>query len=542
MLKLKLKAKPATGEAPAASEPTASTASATPAPPKIKLKFGSQSAASSTAQPADTAPKTKRPYNRKPKFDEHGNPIQPAPKGPLKQKKRPRDSESTSPVAKRKIKLKSQAHVTEEDDTLGAPLAASSGPKKIVLKPKPVGATMIKLKHQGKPPYRPPGVGYDSEADDAEKDPAIETQFVLRMVPGPDCDAIRKAIENKTIGKTQANGGPGVGFRFIDRQGRRTVVSVNGRKYAATMVDLPCVIESMKSWNKKDWVKTADISQMLLVLGRVKDEEEAKKYPLPREVDASTHQYPHGLTPPMHWVRKRRFRPRASYKDIEEVERTVEQLMEQDMRVKEQGGSTEYEFLDEDELDNTSGEESSNEDQEMPDAPQYGGDVDAEGEIDDEIDEDEMAKAMEAEFLAAAAEDEDLFGDNRDGDGDQTGAAPSPSAHDVAMHALGDAAPLPTTEGQTPGGSPSAAETESADDDDDEDGESEEEIDEDKLAAQQELQQQREEIADLENELQAAWAQYKTMSNVLFKQRIMAKIEGLENNLNMKRAAIGEEV
>jgi transcription initiation factor TFIID subunit 7 len=40
--------------------------------------------------------------------------------------------------------------------------------------------------------------------------------------------------------------------------------------------------------------------------------------------------WPHGLTPPLRHVRKRRFRKRASRRTIESVEEEVERLLEQD--------------------------------------------------------------------------------------------------------------------------------------------------------------------------------------------------------------------
>ena len=45
------------------------------------------------------------------------------------------------------------------------------------------------------------GLSYDSEASDREEDPWIEEQFILRMVPGDDCNYLRKAIEKKEIGQ-----------------------------------------------------------------------------------------------------------------------------------------------------------------------------------------------------------------------------------------------------------------------------------------------------------------------------------------------------
>ncbi|OAV86150.1 hypothetical protein PTTG_30055 [Puccinia triticina 1-1 BBBD Race 1] len=42
--------------------------------------------------------------------------------------------------------------------------------------------------------------------------------------------------------------------------------------------------------------------------------------------------YPHGLTPPLHHVQKRRFRKRLNKRTIETVERAVERLLEEDGR------------------------------------------------------------------------------------------------------------------------------------------------------------------------------------------------------------------
>lgn len=40
--------------------------------------------------------------------------------------------------------------------------------------------------------------------------------------------------------------------------------------------------------------------------------------------------WPHGVTPPLHHVRKRRFRRRVNRRTIESVEQEVERLLEQD--------------------------------------------------------------------------------------------------------------------------------------------------------------------------------------------------------------------
>lgn len=118
----------------------------------------------------------------------------------------------------------------------------------------------MKLKANGVRPKRrhfESGLGYDSEASDREEDPAIEEQFILRMKPGPDCDYLRQVIEARELNQTT-----NVWMKFKDN--RKAVVCVNGNLYAALLVDLPCIVESSKTMDKKTIFKTADISQVHL--------------------------------------------------------------------------------------------------------------------------------------------------------------------------------------------------------------------------------------------------------------------------------------
>lgn len=515
-LKLKLGSKPSTpADAPTNSLPTPS------GPPKIKLKMHSSlppTPADQHPPPDPSAPvRQKRKYTKKPKVDEDGNPIAMPPKGSSKNKKRARDEEDdeASPPTKRKPK--------------GPPLTITTAQRtmpKLKLKTTRTpgsAAPVFKLKYQGKPPPRPLGVGYDSECEDAEIDPTIHSQFVLRMQQGPDCDALRKAIDEKKIGKPSSDGGFGVYFRYFDKEARRSIVVVNGTRYAAAMVDLPCIVESMKSWNKRDWVKSADICQMLLVLGPCNTDEEAKSFPLPPEVDPETHQYAHGLTPPMHWVRKRRFRKRENFRKIEEVEAEVERLLERDRLALESGGKTECDLVDINDIEEAESDDGyydEEEDVEM-------GQADGGGYVEEEEDEDDFAKILEEELAAGVENEDELFNE-------PTQAA---SSHDVAMHAIGNDVvdAIPSTE------TTSVAETNSEGDDDDEE-ESEDDIDADALAAQQELAQQREEIADLEKEIADANVQLQNQPNQLLRGRILKKIQTLENDLNLKKTSLGDEV
>lgn len=495
-MKLKLKnPNAASGDAPAAPPAPPANGDAAPTPTSakpggFKLKLKPAAAPAATAAdgdvPATDAPKQKRKYTKKPKIDENGNAIPPGKPGP---KKRGREDgeDGEAPVAKRKPKptLKSLESVQESDDedeeqpTVPVRRAPQMPPNrtaslKLSIKPKPSasgapapsrGTTLLKVKGAGRPPIRPPGVGYDSEADDAEIDPAIEHQFVLRMLPGADCDLLRKSIEEKTIGRSQMQGGPGVYFRFFDREGRKAMVTIQGRHYAASMVELPNIIESMKSWNKKDWVKTADVCQMLLVLGRVQNEDEAKKYPRPGYVEENSHRFPHGLTPPMRWVRKRRFRPRKSYLDVERAEAEMNALLAAD----DNAESTKYELVEEgaESSEDESGSED-DEDEEMMNAP-------AETPVE-EVDAAALEEMLQAGFMEdddveiqANGEDiEALFGN-----GDTVEVQTPVTAHNAAMHALAQNGIIvePETAPATPAAATSA-EDDDDDDDDDDDGSS----------------------------------------------------------------------
>ena len=550
-MKLTLKTKAPTGDAPAASSPQDGAAA-----PAQKIKFKLPTAAApgpADAQAAD-APKAKRKYTKRQVLDADGNEL---PRGKPGPKKRARedgdDVESRKTKRQTKPTEKSLAMADDSDDD-DEPIAQQLAPAasrpppirtqsiKLSIKPKgaasgapqKTGTTLVKIKGAGKPPVRPPGVGYDSEADEAEPDPAIESQFILRMLPGADCDLLRKAIEEKKIGMSQRDGGPGVQFRFFDREGRRAMVTIQGRQYAASMVELPTVIETMKSWNKKDWVKTADVCQMLLVLGRVQNDEEAKKYPRPAFVEPDSHRFPHGITPPMRWARKLRFRPRKSYLDVERAEAQMNRLLVED----ENAEQTKYELVDSDhETSQDESESESEQDEEMIDAPE------APGTPVEEVDVD----ALEAMLQEGFAEDENI---EVEGDPQTINAllhtenvevepATPATAHDVALHALQQNGAI-TVETETAASTPAAAT--SADDDDDDDADSDEDeddVDDEAVAEEQRKEQLRKEIAELDEAIEASMANLHKHTNKFFKQRMQANIDKQKADREIKRKQLG---
>ncbi|KAK3208461.1 hypothetical protein GRF29_77g836031 [Pseudopithomyces chartarum] len=554
-MKLKLKKPQAAPDAPADASANA-TSAPSPAPstgPKLALKFKpvAAPAGDSAEGPVGDAPKQKRKYTKKPKVDENGQPVASGKPGSKPKKRALEETEERDPT-KRKVKptMKSLSYVQEsDDDDEDVPLASIApavqphqpprqNSMKIVIKNATDAKTqraapaILKVVGRGRPPIRPPGVGYDSEAEEAEKDPAIESQFVLRMAPGPDNDLLRKAIEEKTIGKSASNGGPGVQFRFFDREGRKAMITIQGRMYAATMVELPCVIESLKSWNRKDWVKSADVCQMLLVLGRVNSEEEAKKFTRPREVEPESHRYPHGLTPPMRWARKRRFRPRKSYLDVERIENSTEELLNLDENAEE----VDFKLIDSD-AESSEGEtddDAAGEDEEMPDAETPAADM-----VDDEelmaMFQSELGNdQVEVQASGDMMDVDDLFGDGAE---IEVETPVGGGAHEVAMHALAQHGSLvmePGSAASTP-----AAATSPDDDDDDDDGDDDDEDDPEALERQREVEQIQDEIRELTETIEENKAKKAAATNKLFAARLQVMIDQLIANRNVKMSRIG---
>lgn len=481
--------------------------------PALKLKFGKKNAEQVQSQPTPPPPSDETPSR----------------KLTLKIARKPADEEPKEKPKKQKITIKKKRPADEAAPT-EPPAAGSSqasGPKRLKLNPsKKPGLQSIRIKNKGLVPNRPTGVGYDSEASDTEADPAIEEQFILRMLPGEDCEYLRRAIDERRFDRSEFS------FKPLARDGRRAVMKVRDKQYAAVLVDLPCIIEGMKSWDRRGWYKSADICQMLLVLGRVGAEAEALEYPLPQEIqrlDDSTLQYPHGLTPPLKWVRKRRFRNRISTRTIEQVERAVEDLIQQD---EEAEGHPRYELVDKNSLDRAEGLVPSGE----YDDYDYDDEQDAEGEVEEGVEEvdgmfedleDTLAAEMEAALAAGA-------------DGNAVEAEVVEEAPDSQVYQAG----TPTaTKPSTPAPEPDTGADTSGDESDGSNGEDETpegELDEEQLEQQRQVQQSREEIAELEALIRTETAKWETMNNAILKGKLAKRIHDLKTEVSLKKVSIGE--
>lgn len=357
-----------------------------------------------------------------------------------------------------------------------------------------------------------PGLGYDSEASDREEDPAIEEQFILRMKPGPDCEYLREVIDSRQLDNTTD-----VWFKFKDH--RRAVVCVRGNLYAALLVDLPCIVESSKTMDKKAIFKTGDICQMLLVGDRLLSEDAIFGIPF-KQSDII---HPHGLTPPLQYVRKRRFRKRVSNRTIEAVEAEVDRLLAADQDAE----SSKYELLDAEQLLREEEEEEGRYDM----LGQAGGDghgeimstegetcmegdgyhdEDAEGEDDYEMDDDDLAMQMESALMGG----EDAAG------GVDNGLAP------VTLNGSNNETVEVEVEAEE-------SDEEEEDGDDEEDAEAE--LDENAQESAQQSQKIREEIADLETAYKAQLRELEKATNPIIKARKQSALDKIINELEFKR-------
>ncbi|ESP00118.1 hypothetical protein LOTGIDRAFT_97308, partial [Lottia gigantea] len=152
----------------------------------------------------------------------------------------------------------------------------------------------------------------------------LEQQFILRLPPGPAM-ALHHDIETGSLNLKEK--------LSIEMQPdmRHARVRYGGDIFASKLVDLPCIIDSLKTVDKKTFYKTADISKMLIC--SVEDDFSQDEADSPKKKDKDKRYiYNHGVTPPLKNVKKRRFRKTLKKKclDQPEIEKEVKRLFRYD--------------------------------------------------------------------------------------------------------------------------------------------------------------------------------------------------------------------
>lgn len=120
----------------------------------------------------------------------------------------------------------------------------------------------------------------------------------------------------------------------IENDLRHGEVRVDHWLMSAKLVDLPTIVESLKTIDGKGFYKTADVCQMLICKEEDdqtptdEDSPQKTKKKDPNKVDKK-YLWPHGITPPTKNVRRRRFRKTLKKKYVEapEIEKEVKRLL-----------------------------------------------------------------------------------------------------------------------------------------------------------------------------------------------------------------------
>ena len=431
-----------------------------------------------------------------------------------------------TPISASSAKKRKRDLTTSEDGPVTSQRAKAPRLLKLITKDGPVVKSKtsaitpgIKLKTKGKIPKRPSGVGYDSELDDREVDPVILEALVIRMPPGDDCEYVRECINNGSVGVSVLQRGADIRLRFLDVSGRRGILTVRGKQYAFSVVDLPTITEGMKTWDRKNFVKSIDISQLCLVLGRCTTDEEARTYPLPADVNPKNFQYAHGLTAPMKNVRKRRFErtARARLDDIEAVERKVNSLLDADLKA----SSVSFEVLDHDPRQEDDGEDeydSADDGEAEEDDGYFGAQVDAVPEPDYNIED------LEAMF-----------------DQDPGTIATSEMAQREPIETMDSAAPSTVADASTEAQTPAYHDNTDIDfddegpDNDEEDDDEEDDDDEDAQEANDERAEGLIQLQEIDNKVAELRNQLSRQSNPILKKKLAKTIQSLESDARMLR-------
>jgi transcription initiation factor TFIID subunit 7 len=333
------------------------------------------------------------------------------------------------------------------------------------------------------------GHGYDSEASDREEDPLVETHMILRFKPGPEADYVRSKIEAK---------GPMEGISIKFKEPRKAVVRVQNKLFAAKLVDLPTITETYKTFDKKNIYKVADVCQMLLVGDRISHEDTVTAMPTqPKDFT-----FPHGLTPPLRYVRQRRFRKRASAKTIETVEKEVDRLLALDARAEQ----TTYTIMDKGQLL-----------RDQSQTPTEGSQRDEYEEVDEAV---EMQEASDYEDLAAELE----------------AALDSPAASGYGTPMLRDAS-VPAG-GVTPSAAGSVSDQGSSDGSDV--GSEDEDATKEQIERKTGQKVLREGVASLQEVIANQKAEIERAINPIMKQRLITRLRKFEAELETKLAEMEE--
>ncbi|KOB65243.1 Transcription initiation factor TFIID subunit 7 [Operophtera brumata] len=172
----------------------------------------------------------------------------------------------------------------------------------------------------------------------------LESQFILRL-PEEPAKELKQLLRNGDNMKNRLS-------IQMDQDMRKGEVKFDQKTMHGKIVDLPTIVDSLKTIDSKSFYKSADICQMMIC-------KEEPEQPTEEELPAKNKKkdpykvdkkflFPHGITPPTKNVRKRRFRKTLKKKCAEapEIEKEVKRLL----RADNEAESITFEIINEDDV------------------------------------------------------------------------------------------------------------------------------------------------------------------------------------------------
>ncbi|KAG2598339.1 transcription initiation factor TFIID subunit 7-like [Panicum virgatum] len=144
----------------------------------------------------------------------------------------------------------------------------------------------------------------------------MEEQFILRVPPSV-AERIKRLMNESAAASSSSSNPDDTSLDLsFSEDGRNGTFMIGNESFPASLLDLPAVVESYKTYDDSVLIKTADIGQMIMV----REEND----PAPEGVE-----YKHGLTPPMRDARRRRFRrePDLNAELVNQVEKHLINIM-----------------------------------------------------------------------------------------------------------------------------------------------------------------------------------------------------------------------
>ncbi|CAH1452782.1 unnamed protein product [Lactuca virosa] len=141
-------------------------------------------------------------------------------------------------------------------------------------------------------------------------EPGMEEQFVLRVPP-----SVAERIDRLLNETASSSHDQSLNLSFSE-DGRNGTFVIGDDQFPASLLDLPSIVESYKTYDDNVLIKTADIGQMIMI------REDGDPAPDGME-------YRHGVTPPMRDARRRRFRrePDLNPELVQRVEKDLLNIM-----------------------------------------------------------------------------------------------------------------------------------------------------------------------------------------------------------------------